>query len=246
MRTGIKPGNAPRHQFHAKILAFKIGFIDIRNFKLASGGRLHLFRDFKHVRIIEIKPGYRKIRLRVLRFLFNADCPMLIIELNNAIALRIRHVITKHRSSVIPAHRALQHLSESVPEEQVVTKNQTRVVALDEVLAERKRLSEPRRLFLDNVSKGAPPLRTILQKFLEKVLLIRGRNNGNLTDTGLDQNRYGVKNHRFIVNRHQLLADAARERIKTRSGSAGKHNAAPFILVVFHNQLLQDSSFLLP
>ena len=146
-------------------------------------------------------------------------------------------MITKHRSSVIPAHRALQHLSESVPEEQVVTKNQTRVVALDEVLAERKRLSEPRRLFLDNVSKGAP---------LEKVLLIRGRNNGNLTDTGLDQNRYGVKNHRFIVNRHQLLADAARERIKTRSGSAGKHNAAPFILVVFHNQLLQDSSFLLP
>ena len=89
---------------------------------------------------------------------------------------------------MIPAHRALQHLSEPVSKEQVVSKNQARVVALDEVLAERKRLSEPCRLLLDNVSKGAAPLGTVLQQFLEKVLLIRSRNNGNLADTRFDQN----------------------------------------------------------
>ena len=109
----------------------------------------------------------------------------------------------------------------------VVAKDQGSIEALNEVFAEQKCLSNPLRLRLFKIVKLTAPLTTVLEQFFKKMLLFRRCNNGYFPDASLHQDCQRVINHRLVINRHQLLADASRQGKQARAGSSGKNNSSP-------------------
>jgi hypothetical protein len=61
---------------------------------------------------------------------------------------------------------------------------------------------------------------------------VRSRDEQDFTNPGLHQGRQRVVNHRLVVHRHELLADAVRERMESGAGTAGQDDAFHSLFVV--------------
>src|SRR2546429_6469690 len=84
------------------------------------GGDVH---DFV---VIEVQPGDRVMRFGSPRLLLDALGTPLRIELHNAVALRVLHVIREHRCAAHTACCVLEERSESASIEDVVAEHQDR------------------------------------------------------------------------------------------------------------------------
>ena len=65
----------------------------------------------------------------------------------------------------------------------------------------------------------------ISQEVTERHLITGRRDNHVLPDFRAHESGKRVINHRFVVNREQLLAHAARDGVEARSGAAGQDDA---------------------
>ena len=77
MRAGIEPGKAAAELLDGQPPSFEIDAIGVGDLKLAARRRLELARDLDDRRIVEIKPGHRPIRFRLLRLFLDVNGPVL-------------------------------------------------------------------------------------------------------------------------------------------------------------------------
>ena len=63
------------------------------------------------------------------------------------------------------------------------------------------------------------------QQPLEPGSVVRGGDDQHVPDAGEDQRRQRVVDHRLVVDRHQLLADAQGDRMESGAGAAGQDDA---------------------
>jgi hypothetical protein len=98
-------------------------------------------------------------------------------------------------------------------------------LAGEELAADQQRLREAVRRGLHGVLDLHAPLRAVAQQGLEQGLLVRRVDHQHLADAGEHQHAQRVVDHRLVVHRQQLLADALRDRIQARAGAAGEHDA---------------------
>ncbi len=99
MRAGVEPGRASSHYANVELLPLQICAVDVGDFKFAAGRRLEARGNFDDLPIVKIKSGDRVTGFRVFRFLLNAECLPLWIELDDAVALGIIDGVRKNAGS---------------------------------------------------------------------------------------------------------------------------------------------------
>ena len=117
---------------------------------------------------------------------------------------------------------AAERRAETAPVEDVVAEDQRDAVVTDEVGADDERLGQSVRRGLDRIRDLDAPRRAVPEQPAELVDVLRRRDDEDLADAGHHQRGQRVVDHRLVVDGHELLADAARDRVQPRSRTAGE------------------------
>src|SRR5579862_3513470 len=109
--------------------------------------------------------------------------------------------------------------------EDVVREQDTAAVTADETLGEPERLCDAARLVLVRVEE---PLDAVLVAIAQQTKELAGMgpsgNQHQLVYTRLDESLNGVRHHRTVVQRQQMLVRDPRQRSKPAPGSAGEND----------------------
>ena len=145
------------------------------------------------------------------------------IEFYDAEAFRVVDVVAEHgRLTVLRrVRRRFQALAQTRAVENVVAEHHCARLVPDELPAKRKRLRQTIRRRLHLVGEVHAVTAAVAEKPLEIRQVSRCRDNQNIANSGQHQRGKRIINHRFVVNRQQLLARHHGQRVKPRSAAAG-------------------------
>ena len=226
MRAGIEPGRAAGEGLDAQPAALQVDAVDVGDLELPARRWPDRLRDGHHLVVVEIQPRHGVVRLRVPGLFLDVDGAVLGIEADHAVALGVLHVIGEHRGAVGLERGRLQFPAQPAAVEDVVAEHETDRPVAHELLADQESLCQAARLGLHRVDQLQAPLRTVAQQLAECVLVARRGDDQDLADAGEHQRRQRVVDHRLVVDRHQLLADRAGERVQACAAAAREHDAA--------------------
>ncbi len=221
---GVKPGRASVHDLDAELTAPQVLAVDVGDFVLAAGRGLEVGGDVDDLVVVEVQAGHRVITLRLCGLFFDREGLALRVKLDYAIALGVAHGVGKH-DATLGVGRGLQDAGHLGSVKNVVAQNQRHRVVANEVAAEHECLRQAVGLVLHGVLKAAAKLRSVAQKLVKQGRVVRCRDEQDFANSGLHQGRKRVVNHRLVVHRHKLLADAVRERMESGAGTAGQDDA---------------------
>jgi hypothetical protein len=100
-------------------------------------------------------------------------------------------------------------------------------LVVDEFLPDQERLGNAGRLGLKGVADMDSPLRTVAEELLELRLIVRGSDNQDVAYPGQHERGDGVVDHRFVIDRHQLLANRQGQRVQPRPGTTREYDSFP-------------------
>ena len=125
MRPCVEPGEPAAQQLHAQIAAFQVAFVDRGDLQFTPGARLDVRSDIDDIVVVEIQARYSPVGARVRAGFSSMEVARpVIIEGDNAIALRIPNLVAEYRSSVLLRSGPVQLLGQAVPIKDVVAKRQ--------------------------------------------------------------------------------------------------------------------------
>src|SRR5690554_3454675 len=163
MRTGIEPGVAPPHDLNVQLPLLKVKAVDVGDLQFATLGRLQAFSQIDNLFIVEIKAGYGIAGLRLLWFFFQRYGLVVVVELHNAIALRVVYVVGEYRGPRATPGRPAQLLVQVMAIEDVVSQYQRRVVVAYEAFAYDESLCQAFWLGLLGIRQVDAPLCAVAQ-----------------------------------------------------------------------------------
>ena len=205
----------------------QVGVIHISDLELAALRRLQPGRDVQDPVVVKIQTSDRVVGLRVRWLLLDTQRLAVGVELHYAIAMRIGDVVSEHRGSPARAGGVLEHGAHSTAVEDVVAEDQRARVAADELAADEERLSKSIRSRLLGVVQGQANVCAVPQQRLETGQIVGRGDDEDVADTRQHQRGQRVVDHRLVVDRHQLLTGAQRERVQSRARSSGQDDAFP-------------------
>ena len=223
--AGVKPGVAAAHGLDVKLVAREVGLVDVGNLELTACRWLNRLRDVDDVLIVEIEARHGEVGLRLCGFLFKAYGLALLVELDDAVALRVADVVGKDRRAVRLRGRALHHDGEVGAVEDVVAQDERTALARKEVLADQERLRESLRLRLHGVRNRDTPLRAVAEQALEVRIVRRRRDHEDVPDAREHQRRQRIVDHWLVVDRHELLRHRNRQWVEPRPRAASQYNS---------------------
>ena len=110
--------------------------------------------------------------------------------------------------------------------EDVVGEHHAHLVAGDEVLREPERLGDAARLLLVAVREQVEAVLAAVAEQAEELAGMRPAGDEHqLVDARLDERLDGVRDHRPVEERQQMLVRDPRERMEARAGAAGEDDA---------------------
>lgn len=170
----------------------------------------------------------------MLRLLLNGDRTAVLVELHDAKALWVVHVVAEDGGEPLPRVRdgAAEMPAEAVAEEDVVAEHEGAGLARDEILADEEGLGEAVRRGLLGVGERDAEVGTVAQQALEVGQVRRRRDDEDVADARHHEDRKRVVDHGLVVDRQQLLAGHERERVQARARSAREDDAfhaKPFV-----------------
>ena len=112
-----------------------------------------------------------------------------------------------------------------MPRKNVIAQHHRNRIAADERLADDERLRQSVRRRLNSIRQIHAELPSVSQQALKAWRILRRRNNQNIPNARVHQNRHRIVNHRLIVNREQLLTRHLGQRIQARAGTARQNNS---------------------
>ena len=107
--------------------------------------------------------------------------------------------------------------------EDIVAKHERGGIAADEIRADMIGLRQSLGLGLDGVGQRHAPFAAIAQQRLESGGVMRRGDDQHIANARKHEGRQRIIDHRFIINRHQLLRDALGQRIESCAGPAGQY-----------------------
>src|SRR5205085_10408918 len=172
LRAGVEPGEAAAERLHLELRRFEVAAIEIGDLQLAARGRLEPRREVADPRVVEVQARHREVRARLLRLLFDADGAAALVELDDAVALRIVHAIGEDRRSAGPRAGAAQRVGQSVSVEDVVAEDQAARRAGDELASDDERLRQSAWIRLRRVLEVDAPPRSVAQQPAKQRLVL--------------------------------------------------------------------------
>ena len=234
--AGVQPRVAAAEGHHGQRPLLQVHPVEVGDLQLAAGGRLHLMRLGGHVARVEVQAGDGVGALGLGGLLLDGDGPALAVELHDAEALGVVHVVAEDRGAarlgVLDGAR--QVAGQAVAVEDVVAEHQRARLAGDEVLADGERLREAVRRGLLGVGQVHAVARAVPEQALEVGQVGRRGDDQDVPDARQHEGGQRVVDHGLVVDRKQLLGGHERERVQSGAGPAGEDDAlhmnCPFII----------------
>lgn len=180
-----------------------------------------------HVARVEVQAGDGVGALGALGLLLDGDRPALAVELHDAEALGVVHVVAEDRGP--PRLRVLdgarQVARQAVAVEDVVAEHQGARLAGDELLADGEGLGQAVRRGLLGVGEVHAVARAVPEQALEVGEVRRRGDDQDVTDARQHEGGQRVVDHGLVVDRQQLLGGHERERVQARAGPACEDDA---------------------
>ena len=228
--AGVQPRVAAAEGDHGQRPLLQVHLVERGDLELAAGRRLHPMRLGGHVARVEVQAGDGVGALGALGLLLDGDAPPLAVELHDAEALGVVHVVAEDRGAarlgVLDGAR--QVAGQAVAVEDVVAQHQGARLSADEVLADGEGLRQAVRRGLLRVGEVHAVARTVPEQALEVGQVGRRGDDQDVPDARQHEGAERVVDHGLVVDRQQLLGGHERERVQARAGPAGEDDA-------FHN-----------
>ena len=158
MGARVQPGKTSPQQFNMQVTLLQIHLVQGGDLQLAALRRLHVLRHLHHVIVVEVEPGHRPVRFRLQRFLLDRQRLKVLVELHHPEALRIQHLITKHRGTGGLRRCRLQFFTKALAKVDIIPQHQSAGIVADKLLANDKGLRQTIRRRLDGVAEVHPEL----------------------------------------------------------------------------------------
>ena len=228
--AGVQPRVAAAQRHHGQRPLLQVHLVERGDLQLAAGRGLHPMGLGGHVARVEVQAGDGVARLGALGLLLDGDGPPLAVELHDAEALGVVHVVAEHRgpTGLCVLHGARQVARQAVAVEDVVAEHQGARLAGDELLADGEGLREAVRARLLGVGQVHAVARAVPEQALEVGEVGRRGDDQDVADARQHEGGQRVVDHGLVVDRQQLLGGHERERVQARAGPAGEDDA-------FHN-----------
>ena len=228
--AGVQPRVAAAEGDHGQRPLLQVHLVERGDLQLATRGGLDLVRLGCHIARVEVQAGDGVGALGLGWLLLDGDGPALAVELDDAEALGVVHVVAEDRG---PARLgvldgARQVARQAVAVEDVVAEHEGARLAGDEVLADGKRLRQAVRRRLLGVGQVHAVARAVPEQALEVGEVGRRGDDQDVPDARQHEGGQRVVDHGLVVDRQQLLGGHERERVQARAGPAGEDDA-------FHN-----------
>ena len=225
--AGVEPRVAAAEGDHGQRPLLQVHLVERRDLQLATGGGLDLVRLGGHVARVEVQAGDGVGALGLGGLLLDGDGPPLAVELHDAEALGVVHVVAEDRG---PARLgvldgARQVAAEAVAVEDVVAEHQRARLAGDEVLADGEGLRQAVRARLLGVGQVHAVARAVPEQALEVGQVGRRGDDQDVPDARQHEGGQRVVDHGLVVDRQQLLGGHERERVQAGAGPAGEDDA---------------------
>ena len=228
--AGVQPRVAAAEGDHGQRPLLQVHLVERGDLELAAGRRLDLVRLGGDVARVEVQAGDGVGALGALGLLLDGDGPALAVELHDAEALGVVHVVAEDRGAarlgVLDGAR--QVAGQAVAVEDVVAEHQGARLSADEVLADGEGLRQAVRRGLLRVGEVHAVARAVPEQALEVGQVGRGGDDQDVPDARQHEGGQRVVDHGLVVDRQQLLGGHERERVQARAGPAGEDDA-------FHN-----------
>ena len=225
--AGVQPRVAAAEGDHGQRPLLQVHLVERGDLQLAAGRGPHLMRLGGHVARVEVQAGDGVGALGALGLLLDGDGPPLRIELHDAEALGVVHVVAEDRGAarLRVLDGLLQVAAEAVAVEDVVAEHQGARLAGDELLADGEGLGQAVRAWLLAVGEVDAVARAVPEQALEVGEVRRRGDDQDVPDARQHEGGQRVVDHGLVVDRQQLLGGHERERVQARAGPAGEDDA---------------------
>ena len=225
--AGVQPG-VPAAQGHdGQRPLLQVHLVERGDLQLAAGRGLHPMRLGGDVARVEVQAGDGVGALGLGGLLIDGDGPPLAVELHDAEALGVVHVVAEDRGAarLRVLHGARQVARQAVAVEDVVAEHERARLADDELLADGEGLGQAVRARLLCVGQVHAVARAVPEQALEVGQVGRRGDDQDVPDARQHEGAEWVVDHGLVVDRQQLLGGHERERVQARAGPAGEDDA---------------------
>ena len=225
--AGVQPCVAAAEGDHGERPLLQVHLVERGDLQLAAGRGLYPMRLGGHVARVEVQAGDGVGALGLGGLLLDGDGPPLAVELHDAEALGVVHVVAEDRGAagLGVLDRLLQVAGQAVAVEDVVAEHQRARLAADELLADGEGLGEAVRRGLLGVGEVHAVARAVPEQALEVGKVGRGGDDQDVPDARQHKGGQRVVDHGLVVDRQQLLGGHERERVQAGAGPAGEDDA---------------------
>lgn len=225
--AGVQPRVAAAQGDDGQRPLLQVHLVERGDLQLAAGRGLDPMRLGGDVARVEVQAGDGVGALGALGLLLDGDGTALRIELHDAEALGVVHVVAEDRGAarLCVLDGARQVARKSVAVEDVVAEHQGARLAGDEVLADGEGLGQAVGARLLGVGQVHAVARAVPEQALEVGEVRRGGDDQDVPDARQHEGRQRVVDHGLVVDRQQLLGGHERERVQARAGPAGEDDA---------------------
>ena len=225
--AGVQPRVAAAQGDDGQRPLLQVHLVERGDLQLAAGRGPDLVGLGDHVARIEVQAGDGVGALGIGGLLLDGDGPPLRIELHDAEALGVVHVVAEDRgpTGLCVLDGARQVARQAVAIEDVVTQNERARLAGDEVLADGEGLRQAVRRGLLGVGEVHAEARAVSEQTLEVGQVRRRADDQDVAYAREHEGGQRVVDHGLVVHRQQLLTGDERERVQARAGSAGEDDA---------------------
>ena len=225
--AGVQPRVASAEGHHGQRPLLQVHLVERGDLQLAAGRGLHPMGLGGHVARVEVQAGDCVGALGLGGLLLDGHGPPLRIELHDAEALGVVHVVAEDRGAarLCVLHGARKVARQAVAVEDVVAEHERARLAGDEVLADGEGLRQAVGARLLGVGEVHAVARAVPEQALEVGEVGRRGDDQDVPDARQHEGAKRVVDHGLVVDRQQLLGGHERERVQARAGPAGENDA---------------------
>ena len=225
--AGVQPRVAAAEGHDGQRPLLQVHPVEVGDLQLAAGRGLDPMGLGGHVARVEVESGDGVGALGALGLLLDGDGPALAVELHDAEALGVVHVVAEDRGAarlgVLDGAR--QVARQAVAVEDVVAEHQGARLAVNELLADGEGLRQAVGARLLGVGEVHAVARAVPEQALEVGEVGRRGDDQDVADARQHECAERVVDHGLVVDRQQLLGGHERERVQARAGPAGEDDA---------------------
>jgi len=225
--AGVQPRVPAAEGHHGQRPLLQVHPVEVGDLQLPASGGLDLMRLGGDVARVEVQAGDGVGALGLGGLLLDGDGPPLAVELHDAEALGVVHVVAEDRgpTGLCVLDGARQVARQAVAVEDVVAEHQGARLAGDELLADGEGLRQAVGARLLGVGQVHAVARAVPEQALEVGQVGRRGDDQDVPDARQHEGGQRVVDHGLVVDRQQLLGGHERERVQARAGPASENNA---------------------